>query len=86
MRTGEVEANLVTLNENEFHRSHVEKLIARKSAGAEKGALGDGDIAFHAGEFARLLSELEAAAETSPLPEFPTARAGLDSLLLSLRR
>ena len=71
MRTGEVEANVVTLNENEFHLGHVDDLVARKRAGAEQGTLPDDDVAFHEGEFARLLAELEAAAEGSPLPELP---------------
>ena len=85
MRTGEVEANLVTLNDGEFHLRHVADLVARKRAGAEQGTLADDDVAFHEGEFARLLAELEAAAEQSPLPELPAGRAELNALLLSLR-
>ena len=46
MRTGEVEANLVRLNE-EARLGHVDDLIARKLAGPEKSALDDGDVAFH---------------------------------------
>ena len=86
MRTGEVEANLVTLNEAEFNLCHVHELVVRKRAGAEQGTLADDDVAFHKGEFDRLLADLEAAAECSPLPEFPAGRAELNALLLSLRR
>ena len=46
MRTGEVEANLVRLNE-EARLSHVADLIARKLAGPEQSALDDGDVDFH---------------------------------------
>ena len=41
--------------------------------------------AFHEGEYHRLLAELEAAAERSPLPELPAGRADLNALLLALR-
>ncbi len=85
MHVGEVEANLVTLNEGEFHLRHVEELVARKRAGAEQGILADDDIAFHEGEFHRLMGELEAAAERSQLPELPAGYADLNALLLSLR-
>ena len=85
MNTGEVEANLVTLNDGEFHLRHVDDLVARKRTGAEQGALADDDVAFHEGEFHRLLAELEAAAERSALPELPAGRADLNALLLSLR-
>ena len=86
MNTGEVEANLVTLNDAEFHLRHIEELVARKRAGAEQVTLADDDVAFHEGEFHRLLAELEAAAGRSPLPEMPAGRADLNILLLSLRR
>ncbi len=86
MHTGKVEANLVTLNESEFRLRHVDDLVARKRTGAEQGTLSGDDVAFHEREFARLLNELEAAAERSPLPELPAGRGKLNSLLLSLRR
>lgn len=85
MRTGEVEANLVTLNENEFHLRHIDDLVARKRAGVEQSTLADDDVGFHESEFARLLAALEAAAERSPLPELPAGRADLNALLLDLR-
>lgn len=87
LRTGEVEANLVTLNDGEFHLPRVRDLVARKLAQPEQTAIEDEDVATHQGEFERLLAELEQAALTSALPEIPTpaARADLNALLLELR-
>ena len=85
MNTGEVEANLLTLNGAEFHLRHVDELVARKLAGAEQETLADDDVAFHESEFHRLLAELATAAERSPLPELPAGRADLNALLLTLR-
>jgi len=84
MRTGEVQANLVFLNE-EFKLPFVPDLIARKLAGGEHSAPNDTDLEFHRGEYLRLRAELEAAMEASTLPEAATARAGLNDLLLRLR-
>jgi len=84
MRTGEVEANLVHLNE-EARLPHVADLIAQKLAGPEKSALDDGDVDFHRGEYERLRAQLEAAHRDSTLPEFPMARPALDELLVRLR-
>ena len=88
LRTGEVEANLVTLNEGEFHLPHVTDLLAAKRGGTEGETLdNDADaFAFHETEFARLLANLEQAAESSTLPELPSVREELDALLLRLRR
>ncbi len=84
MRTGEVEANLVRLNE-EARLPHVADLIARKLAGPEQSALDDGDVTFHRSEYQRLVAELEAAYRASDLPEGPTARPALNDLLVRLR-
>jgi uncharacterized protein len=84
MRSGEVEANLVTLNE-EFRLSYVNELIARKLAGPEKSALDDADLAFHRTEYERLRGELAAAFQASALPEAPSARPALNDLLVRLR-
>lgn len=84
MRTGEVEANLVRLNE-EARLPHVADLITRKLAGSEQTALDDEDVAFHRSEYERLIAELEAAYRSSTLPEGPTARADLNDLLVRLR-
>ncbi len=84
MRTGEVQANLVRLNEA-ARLSHVGDLIARKLAGPEQSTLDDGDVAFHRQEYDRLRESLEAAHRESLLPELPTARPALNALLIRLR-
>lgn len=84
MRTGEVEANLVRLNET-ARLGHVTDLIARKLAGPEQSPLEDDDVAFHQSEYDRLRAELEAAHATSHLPELPSGRPALDDLLIRLR-
>jgi uncharacterized protein len=85
MRSGEVEANLVRLNE-QFKLAYVSDLIQRKLAGAEASTLNDADVAFHEAEYARLRAELQLAFEQSKLPENPVAQPSLNDLLLRLRR
>jgi predicted nucleotidyltransferase len=84
MRTGEIEANLVRLNES-FRLSQVPELIARKTEGAEKGVLPAVDLDLHEREYHRLVELLEASAESSSLPELPTSRPALNDLLVRLR-
>lgn len=86
MRTGEVEANLATLNQT-FRLPYIDDLIARKRRGAEKQTLPQAELTFHEQEFTRLRSDLEAASAASHLPETPHAscRAALEDLLLRVR-
>ena len=84
MRTGEVEANLVTLNET-AKLTYLDELIAQKRTGPEKGTLNAADQRFHEAEYGRLVKELESAHEQSSLPEKPSARAALNDLLVRLR-
>jgi predicted nucleotidyltransferase len=84
MRTGEVEANLVTLNET-YGLPYVPELVARKLAGPEQGTLDDGDVALFAAEYARLRGELEAAREASRLPDEPDCRDAVNDLLVRVR-
>lgn len=84
MRTGEVEANLLRLND-EARLPYVDELVARKLAGAEKSRLDAADVDFHEREHRRLLAELELAGERSTLPERPRAKAALNDLLVRLR-
>lgn len=84
MRTGEVEANLVRLNET-FKLPYIPELIDRKINGTEKGTLEPFDHSFHQREFERLQAELEAAYLRSNLPEKPGAAAALNDLLVRLR-
>jgi predicted nucleotidyltransferase len=84
MRTGEVEANLVQLNE-EARLPHVTDLIARKVAGPETSVLDDSDVEFHEREYERLRGELESSYQVSWLPEESSARPALNDLLVRLR-
>ena len=89
MRTGEIEANLVTLNK-EFHLPYIADLVARKLAGPENRSVGqllDTELAFHEAEYQRLRAELQSAHEASPLPELPSdeTRAALNDLLIRIR-
>jgi uncharacterized protein len=86
MRTGEIEANLVTLNET-FKLSYLSDLVARKLSGPEQSQLQDADLAFHETEHHRLRAELQSAHENSHLPELPTdkTRDSLNDLLIRVR-
>ena len=84
MRTGNVEANLVRLNDS-FRLPYVDDLVARKLAGPELSKLADADMDFHRREYERLRAELQAAYESSTLPEGPSSRAALNDLLIRLR-
>jgi len=84
MHTGEVEANLVRLNE-EAKLPYIAELIERKKAGPEQGRLNEADLAFHEKEYDRLCRDLEAASETSHLPETPTGAVALNDLLVRIR-
>ena len=84
MRSGEVEANLVRLNET-FRLPQLPELIERKLAGPEKGTLDEADLALHQREVERLTAELEAAYAESKLPEVATAADALNELLIEVR-
>ncbi len=84
MRTGEVEANLVTLNEY-YRLPQIPELVKRKVLGTEQAGLDGIDVGFHEREYTRLAGELEIARQESSLPESPTARTPLNDLLLRLR-
>ncbi len=84
VRSGVVEANLLRLNES-FRLPYLDGLVQRKLAGPEQSTLADADIEFHRSEYERLRGELQAAHEASTLPEGPSARRGLNDLLVRLR-
>ena len=84
MRTGEVEANLHTLN-SFFKLPYIPGLIARKLEASEKGTIQDADMAFHQKEYERLKSVLEQASLESKLPERPTGSEALNELLIRTR-
>lgn len=85
MRTGVIEAKLVTLNE-EFRLPYIAELIQRKTTG-ENTTLSDADLTFHESEYDRLRGELQSAHEVSQLPERPdeATRAALNDLLVRIR-
>jgi len=84
MRTGEIEANIVRLNDD-ARLPQIPDLVARKLAGPEKATLDDADVAFHEGEVGRLRRALEDAGASSTLAEEPTARDALHDLLVRIR-
>ncbi|MBW3624255.1 MAG: nucleotidyltransferase domain-containing protein [Armatimonadetes bacterium] len=84
MQTGEVEANLVRLNE-EFGLPYLTELIERKRAGTERSTLEAADLLFHEREYERLRGVLQQAYEGSGLPETPSCRGALNDLLIRLR-
>jgi uncharacterized protein len=86
MRTGVIEANLVTLNDT-FRLPQIPDLVARKLAGPEQSSLDDADLAFHEAEYLRLRGELQSAHEASTLIEVPSeaTRAALNDLLVRVR-
>jgi hypothetical protein len=84
MRAGEVEANLIRLNER-AKLPYLVDLIQRKVAGQEWERLTGADLDFHRREYGRLHNELEQAHLSSELPELPRASAALHDLLVRLR-
>jgi uncharacterized protein len=84
MRTGQVEANLVRLNET-FRLPYLPELIERKTSGVEKEILDDADPSLHEQEYERLRAELEEAFAQSHLPEQPSGSDALNDLLVRLR-
>src|SRR5690606_10739371 len=84
MRTGEIEANLVHLNETAC-LPYIPELIERKIGGPEKGQLENVDLEFHQREYERLRSMLAEASERSPLPDAPSGSGALNDLLVRVR-
>lgn len=86
MRTGVIEANLVTLNET-FRLSYLPDLIARKLGGPEQSTLDLADLSFYEKEYHRLRAELQAAHDASDLPEAPSASTldSINDLLVRIR-
>lgn len=84
MKTGEVEANLVELNES-AKLTYIPELIERKMHGKEKETLNQSDLNFHEQEIQRLVGVLEQAMDESHLPEKATATDALNDLLIRVR-
>lgn len=84
MKTGEIEANLIKLNEG-LSLSYLPELIACKQASKEQAKLISTDLEFYESEFHRLMAQLQEAAASSNLPERPTAKPALNDLLVRVR-
>lgn len=82
LQTGEVEANLLRLNE-EFHLAFLDELIACKVSG-ENAPIDDVAWSFHEARLGELESQLDAAFEHSTLPE-DRDRKPVHDLLVHLR-
>lgn len=84
MRTGEVEANLATLN-RQFQLPSIDDLIQQKSQQAEAATLADCDLSHHQRRFETLCEQLEQTAADSHLPATPSAQNALNDLLIRVR-
>lgn len=84
MRTGSVEANILTLNK-EFQLPLIEDLVERKVNGEEKEPLSDYDQPHHEKMYDALLRELRESGEKSTLPEVASCKDELNDLLVTLR-
>jgi predicted nucleotidyltransferase len=84
MRAGEVEANLLRLND-EAKLPYISELVERKAEGGERSKLADADVRFHQREYERLRTELEAVYQQSTLPEMAEGHDELNDLLVRLR-
>jgi len=84
MKTGQVEANLVRLNET-AKLSFLTDLIARKTEGPEQGRIDAADMEFHRTEYEWLHEELEESYRNSTLPEVPCSAEALNDLLVRIR-
>lgn len=86
MCTGEVEANLLTLNED-ARLAFIADLVTSKLAGPERSTFDDADLQFHESQYQKLRAELQSAFEASSLPELPgeETRRALNNLLVRVR-
>lgn len=86
MRSGNIEANLLVLNED-ARLPFIPDLVAKKLSGPEKSTLDDADVAFHESQYQKLRGELQTAFEASSLPELPSENTqhALNDLLIKLR-
>jgi len=82
MRTGVIEANLVTLNQ-EFGLPYIDELVECKKGGEHQTV--SIDLQFHESEFVRLRALLEDEAARSILDDRPNGKPALDELLVRCR-
>ena len=85
MKTRIVEANLNNLSQ-EFSLPLINDLIVQKRTGSEKSILTKTDIEYYEREYQRLQAKMETAYNNSYLPERPSAKSELNSLLIDIRQ
>jgi predicted nucleotidyltransferase len=85
MRTGEVDANLAHLLDDRPDLSDVRELLERKRSGSEQLTIDDADLDIQRSQYDRLVVELQDASAASSLPERPSARREIDSLIIRAR-
>ncbi|MDB5097896.1 MAG: putative nucleotidyltransferase [Cyanobacteria bacterium RYN_339] len=84
MRSGEVEANLSTLN-GLFRLPYLDELIRAKREGSERAQAQVAEPAYFRKEYDRLRGDLEEAYAASALAERPSAAAAMHDLLVRVR-
>ncbi len=84
LRTGQVNANILELNED-FRLAFIPDLVARKKSGSEFGRLAPNEFEGLLSEAKELESQLEPAAESSVLPSEIGNYAELNAFLKRLR-
>jgi uncharacterized protein len=84
MQTGEVEADLATLNQ-QFQLPYLQDLMTQKQTGAEIDVLELIDLTFHEREYSALYQQLEETSQSSHLPDEPSAQSALNDLLVKVR-
>lgn len=84
MQAGEIEANLLHLNE-QFRLPYIDELVLRKTQGEEQTRLNIRDVEAHRQHVETLLARLKEAGTQSTLPEAPSMQPALNDLLIRLR-
>ena len=82
---GEVEANLVKLNQGKHGLPLIGELIARKLTGGETGLLTAGESAAAYSEAKKPEAQLDQAFDRSPLPDEVRNLAAIDDFLVRAR-
>ena len=84
MQSGQLEANLITLNEG-FQLPFVPDLLDRKLNGAEQQTLNAAEVGSFEKEFMLLREKLAQAAQKTTLPDAPSAFEALNEILIRIR-
>ena len=85
LRSGEVQANILRLNEDVFHLPFIPDLVARKVGGKEKGRLNVGEREQLVEEARKLEAQLDPASAASHLPDEIQNYAAINDFLIRER-